>query len=301
MATRRLLITGATGKQGGAVLDSLLSRSSGASTPIELLAVTRNIDSARAKHIASKPNVTLVQSETVNPTGIFSKAGSVDSVFLASVAVPFEPGAEEEQALPTIDASIAHGVKHIVYTSIDRGGPAASNILPTQVGHFAAKYRIEQYLKEKASKSGVTWTILQPAAYIENISPDLNGKAFASMWAGLGDKPLQMVSVKDIGHFGALALLEPEKYKGQTVSIAGDELTFKEACAVFKETMGYDMPQTYSFVGSMIRFLIKDAREMMAWLATVGYQVDIPTVRESYAGLRNFATYLKESSGFKAR
>jgi len=298
MAARRFLITGATGKQGGAVLNALLSQFSSLSMPIEILALTRKPDSSKAKSLASKPNVTIIQGDTTDSSAIFAKTGPVDGVFLVSVAVPWRQSAEEEQALPPIDASIAHGVKHIVYTSIDRGGEA-SNQMPTHVGNFAVKYRIEQYLKQKAAESGVTWTILRPTAFMDNLSPDFNGKAFASMWAGIGSKPLQLVSLKDIGHFGAVALLEPEKYKGQNIGLAGDELTHEEACRVFKETMGYEMPQTFGFVGAMIKFMVKEVREMMGWLETNGYKVDIPALRRSYPELQDFPTFLKESSGFK--
>jgi uncharacterized protein YbjT (DUF2867 family) len=300
MAARRFLITGATGKQGGAVLDALLSRFSSSSTPIEILALTRKPDSTKAKFLASKPNVTIIQGDTTDSSAIFAKTGPVDGVFLVSVAIPWRGSAEEEQALPPIDASIAHGVKHIVFTSIDRGG-AASDHTPTHVGHFAAKYRIEQYLKEKAAKSGVTWTILRPTAFMDNLSPDFNGKAFASMWAGIGSKPLQLVSLKDIGHFGAVALLEPEKFKDKDIGLAGDELTLEEARKVFRETMGYEMPQTFWFVGAAIKFMVKEVRDMMGWLETNGYKVDIPALRKSYPELQDFSTFLKENSGFEKK
>jgi len=300
MAARRFLVIGATGKQGGAVLDALLSRVSPSSLPIEILALTRKPDSSKAKSLASKPNVTIIQGDTADASTIFAKTGPVDGVFLVSVAIPWKASAEEKQALPPIDASIAHGVKHIVFTSIDRGG-AASDQMPTSVGHFAAKYRIEQYLKEKAAGSGTTWTILRPTAFMDNISPDFNGKVFVSMWAGIGSKPLQLVSLKDIGHFGAAALLEAEKYKGQAIGLAGDELTLDEACKVFRETMGYEMPKTFRFVGAMIKFMLKEVREMMGWLETSGYKVDIPALRKSYPGLQDFSTFLKENSGFKKK
>jgi uncharacterized protein YbjT (DUF2867 family) len=300
MAARRFLIIGATGGQGGAVLDALLSRSSPSSLPIEILALTRKPDSSKAKSLASKPNVTIIQGDTTDASAIFAKTGPVDGVFLVSTAIPWRASAEEEQALPPIDASIAHGVKHIVFTSIDRGG-AASDQTPTSVGHFAAKYRIEKYLKEKTAKSGITWTILRPTAFMDNLSPDFNGKAFASMWAGIGNKPLQLVSLKDIGHFGAVALLEAEKYKGQAIGLAGDELTLNEACNVFRETMGYEMPRTFRFVGAMIKFMLKEVREMMGWLETSGYKVDIPALRKSYPELQDFSTFLKENSGFKKK
>ena len=301
MAARRFLITGATGKQGGAVVDALLSRISASSTPIEILALTRNQDSSRAKFLASKPNITIIQGDTRDSSAVFAKTGPVDGVFVVSVPNPFNGSAEEEQALPPIDASIKHGVKHIVFTSIDRGGPESEDAPTGEVRNFAAKYRIEQHLKQQAAKSGATWTILRPTAFMDNISPEFAGKIFVSIWAGMGNKPVQMVSLKDVGHFGAAALLEPEKYGGQAIGLAGDQLTLEETCKIFKETMGYEMPQTFGFVGAALRFMIKDVKEMTEWSKKYGYKVDIPALRKSYPQLQDFQMFLKESSSFEKK
>jgi uncharacterized protein YbjT (DUF2867 family) len=299
MAARRILITGATGKQGGAVLNALLSLSDRSSTTLEILALTRKPDSAKAKLLASKPNITVIQGQPSDAAAVFAKTGRVDSIFLVSVPGPFRSGAEEEQAIPSIDMGIAHGVKHIVYTSIDRGGPVASEFAPTGVRNFAAKYRIEKYLKDKASKSGVSWTILRPVAFMEMISPGLMGRIWTTVLAGVEtSKPLQMVSLRDVGYFGAAALLEPDRYSGQAIGIAGDELSLNQARKVFQETFGYKLPETYGFVRRLLRFMFQDVREMTDWVARVGYKVDIPTLKATYHDLRDFSTYLHEDSGF---
>jgi len=297
MTTRKFLIVGATGKQGGAVVDALLATSSTSATPFEILAVTRNPESSKAKSLASHTNVTVIQGDVTDPEAIFTKAGSVDGVF--SVTTPGKEGAEEEQAHGLIDASIAHGVKHFVYTSVDRGGPGVTERSPTNIPHFASKHRIEEYLKEKAAKSDMGWTLLRPVAFMDNLTPDFMGKGFASMWAQVGDKPLQLVSTKDIGHFGAVALLEPDKYRGQAIGIAGDELSFDEACKVFKTTTGKEMPQTFWFVGTGLKWAMKELGIMFEWFKTDGYGIDIQALRKQYPESQDFKKWLKESSGFR--
>jgi uncharacterized protein YbjT (DUF2867 family) len=73
MAARRILITGATGKQGGAVLNALLSLSDRSSTTLEILALTRKPDSAKAKLLASKPNITVIQGQPSDAAAVFAK------------------------------------------------------------------------------------------------------------------------------------------------------------------------------------------------------------------------------------
>jgi uncharacterized protein YbjT (DUF2867 family) len=144
MAALRILVVGATGKQGGAVVDALLAHSQ--THKFRILALTRAPDSPRAKFLAKNPIVEIVQGDPTNPAAIFTRASPIDAVFC--VTVHGKEGAEEAQASGLIDASIVHGVKHFVFTSADRGGAAVSDVTPTKVPHIASKYRIEEYLKK---------------------------------------------------------------------------------------------------------------------------------------------------------
>ncbi|KAG4433140.1 hypothetical protein IFR05_011382 [Cadophora sp. M221] len=297
MDHRRFLVIGATGKQGGAVLDNLLASISAQSH--QILALTRNAETARAKLLASNPNVILVRGDLSHIEAIFEKAGPIDGVYC--VSVPGKSRVEESQAKSLIDASIAHGVKHFVFASVDRGGPKLSNETPTSVPHFASKHRIEAYLKERtgSAQSSMKWTILRPVVFMENLSPDFLGKTFAAMWAGLGTTSLQLVAIKDIGHFGAAALIEPEKYQGREIGIAGDELTYEEASKIFQQTMGFAMPTVFSFLGAGIQLMVKELRTMFSWFKMDGYKVDIEALRMEYPELQDFRTWLEKSSKFE--
>ena len=68
---------------------------------------------------------------------------------------------------------------------------------------------------------------------MDMLTTDIHGKGFGRLWCGLEDKPLQIVSTRDIGHFGAMALLKPEEYDEKAVGIAGDGLTFEQASEIF--------------------------------------------------------------------
>jgi len=220
----------------------------------------------------------------------------VDSVFC--VTVHGKPGFEENQAATLIDASVVHGVNHFVFTSADRGGADLSETTPTNVPHIATKYHIEKYLKERTAGTQMGWTILRPVTFFENLTPDFAGKGFAKMWEQVGEKGVQMVSVKDIGFFAAKALLNPEAYKGKCVGIAGDELNFEEAQRQFKEVIGKDMPQTFCVVGKVLRTAMSDIGAMFRWFEKEGFNVDIEEARREYPGIKDFKTWLREDSGF---
>jgi uncharacterized protein YbjT (DUF2867 family) len=291
MSTQKVLITGATGKQGAAVIDALIA----SKAPFQILALTR--DASKAQSLASKANVTVVEGNSANPASIFESHKPIYGVFC--VTVPGKEGAEEAQAKPLIDESIKNGVEHFVFTSVDRGGPGKSEKNPTNIPHFASKHRIEEYLKEKSGNgSKMSYTILRPVAFMDNLDPtSFSGKGFASLWAGMGDKPLQLISVHDIGLFGARAFTDPS-FKGRALGLAGDELTLAQGKKVFKDTMGYDMPETWGFVGSAIKFMITEVGTMFNWFRDEGYGVDIPALRKEEPRLQDFSKWLKESSKF---
>lgn len=297
MATRKYLVIGATGKQGGSVVSSLLSASPSMKFPIHIFALTRNAASPRAQSLAANPNISIIVGDPSLPETIFSQIGSgIDGVFC--MTVPGQKASEEDQARALIDASVKYRVNHFVFTSGDRGGPGKSDVTSTNVPNLKAKYEIEVYLKSQA-EGRMGWTILRPATFMDMLSTDIHGKGFGRLWNGLGDKKLQIVSTRDIGHFGAEALLKSEEYDSRAVSIAGDELSFEEASKIFKEETGHEMPLAPCLVGSGLKLLVGDLGAMFGWLGTDGYGVDIKGLRKEYPELQTFRQWLQESSGWR--
>jgi uncharacterized protein YbjT (DUF2867 family) len=295
MSTKNYLIVGATGKQGGGVIESLLKNPS---TPFHIFALTRNAESARAKSLATIPNVSVIVGDPAAPESIFSELPkSLDGVFC--MTVPGGKISEEDQAKPLIDACIKHRVKHFVFTSGDRGGAEISHTNPTPVPNLQSKHYIELYLKEQA-EGRMTWTILRPTTFMEMLTGDIHGKGFGRLWADMGRKPLQLVSTKDIGHFGALALLEQDEYKGKAIGIAGDELTFDEASKIFKETTNNEMPLAPCIVGKGLKWAVGDLGPMFKWLETDGFKVDIQGARKQYPELQTFQQWLRDNSEWRS-
>jgi uncharacterized protein YbjT (DUF2867 family) len=306
----RILVTGATGKQGGSLINSLLSSPS--ATSLNIFAVTRNASSPASLALAAR-KITLIEGDiATSSASIFSKVNDVtkgqplDAAFLVTVPTPPKPfgpkpPSEEEQALPFIDAAAASGVKHLVFTSVDRG--VNSDTDPTVIPHFAAKYRIEEYLKKKSKDSTLpgggnpTWTILRPVAFMDNFTNDFMGRTFASMWGSLGSKPLQLIATSDIGKFAARAVLDPTKYAGKAIPLAGDDLTLEGGKKVFKETLGTDMPVGYGFIGGLVKYMVTEVGVMFNWFATDGYTADVAWCRSE--GALSFGEWLKTESQFK--
>ncbi|OIW22756.1 NAD(P)-binding protein [Coniochaeta ligniaria NRRL 30616] len=284
---KTILVTGATGKQGGALIDSILASKSAPS--FHLIAVTRDATSTRARHLATRPGVSVIQGDLSRPAALFEAA-----------ARPIW-GVYSHQGKALVDAAAAHGVRRFVYSSGDRGGPERSAVDPTDVRNFAAKFRVEKHLEAAAareSERGMTFSILRPVTFFENLGGDLHGRGFARMWEQMGDKKLQFVSTADIGWFAAQRFLDPERYRNDAVTLVGDELAQAEAEVIFREVTGLSMPMAPCLIGSAVKFVQKGTvGDMFRWFEKSGYGGSVEECRAVYPQMKDFRGWLEENKG----
>ncbi|KAK4120110.1 nucleoside-diphosphate-sugar epimerase family protein [Parathielavia appendiculata] len=296
---RAILVTGATGKQGGALIKVLLAENSG----FQILAVTRNSNSPSAQRLAAKSSdITLVQGDFDDTEAMFKAAEQSTShpiwgAFSVQVPAFNKNGAaiEQRQGQAFVDSAIKHGVKYFVYTSVDRHGDSSIKN-PTNVPHFASKHHIEQHLISKAKGTDMAWTILRPVAFMENFAPGLVGKVFPSAWKVMvKSRPLQLVATDDIGVFAAKSFLQPDRFKGQSISLAGDELTFDEMVKVFKQTTGAEPPRTWNWVAKLMLSISEEMGTMYTFFENEGYAANIPELRKVHPELKGLGRWLKET------
>ncbi|KAF2797335.1 NAD(P)-binding protein [Melanomma pulvis-pyrius CBS 109.77] len=299
--SKTILVTGSTGRQGGAVIKALQA------FDFEILALTRNTSSPSAqKLIGSNPNIKLLQGDLDNASSIFKDAKYVTSnpiwgVFSVQgkVAGP-DKSIEETQGKALIDAALSAEVQFFVYSSVDRGG-ARSSSNPTPVPHWITKHNIEKYLEHQAAGSNMKYTVLRPTAFMEGITDDFQGKAMASAWnTALKDKPMQLVSTKDIGWFAANAFQHPDEFAGRYLSLAGAEITFQQANDIFKAKFGRDMPTTFGVVSHLLLHMVKDISVLFKYLKQEGTGADIEELRRINPDLTDFGSWLDTESPFRS-
>lgn len=262
---RTVLITGATGQQGGATARALDGKG------FRLRAMTRKPDSDAAKALASR-GVDIVKGDLDDEASLKAALDGAWGVF--AVQNTWEAGVEGEEAQGTRLAKAARdaGVQHYVYTSVgsaDRG---------TGIPHFENKFRVENTIRSLKFPSHV---ILRPVFFMENLPSPwfLNGDALVTAM-----KPttvLQMIAVADIGRHAARAFTEADALAGQEIDLAGDAVTMPDAA----KTLGDALGRPIAFVRIPIEEVRKNSEDfalMLEWFDRVGYDVDIPALaRES--------------------
>ncbi|KAM0227879.1 hypothetical protein ACHAPO_011168 [Fusarium lateritium] len=300
--SRTVLVLGATGNQGGAVIDNLLQ----SEASFTILAVTRDPSSSTAQRLAQKsPEIKPIQGDLDNPSAIFENAKAVVSepvwgVYFVQnpLASQQTPEQELEQAKKFIDECINRKVEVFVYGSVDRGGNRSFNNR-TPVPHFASKYDIEHYVAEKAPSANMNWTFLRPTGFMDNYKPGFQSKLFLTCWkVAVRDKPQQLIAVSDIGYFAAQAFTSPERFKNQAISLAGDELTFDQVAKLFEKTTGQDAPVTFGIVARLMLFFVKGIGAMFKWMQDEGFCANVQELRASHPNMVTFETYLETQSEY---
>jgi uncharacterized protein YbjT (DUF2867 family) len=263
--SRTILITGATGQQGGATLHNLLG------TGFNLRALTRKPDSEKARALASA-GVEVVQGDLNDVDSLARALADVWGVY--AVQNTWEAGVtlEEEQGKRLAELSRAGGVEHFVYASV---GSAHRD---TGIPHFDNKSRVEDTIRALGFPSTV---IVRPVFFMENLlSPGfMSGD---TLHAALEPTTrLQMIAVEDVGLFGAMAFTHAERLKGRELDIAGDAVTMPEAAATLSEVLG----RSISFVQVPIEEVRKHSEDlalMLDWFNRVGYDADIAGLEHEF-------------------
>lgn len=267
MTTKTVLVTGATGKQGGAVAMALLAHGH------RVRALTRRPDSdaaARLRALGAEP----VAGDLADAASLAKAMEGADAVF--GMSTFFEAGVDAEvvQGTTLAEAAKAAGVGHLVFTSV------ASADRATGIPHFDSKHRVEQRIREL----DVPHTIVAPVYFLENLY-------FPQMLDGLRNgvyaqplppgRKLQQVAVADIGHFGALAIEQRERFLGKRIELASVEVTGEEMAAALGKALGREVKYLELPLDGL-RAMSEEMAVMYEWFDKVGYHADIEALRRDY-------------------
>jgi len=269
MAEKLILITGATGKQGGATLRHLAKRGG-----FKLRAMTRKPESEAARAVATL-GAEVVAGDLDDDASLARALEGAWGVY--AVQNTWEAGVEKEEVEGKRIAKLARekGVQRYVYASV---GSAHKK---TGIPHFDNKFRIEETVKAAGFPS---YAIIRPVFFMENLlTPNsLSGDKLVS--ALRPETKLQMIAADDIGKFGARAFSDADQMKNVELDIAGDAATMPEAAAVVSEIVGRTV--TYQPIPiAAVRQQSEDVALMLEWFDSTGYSADIASLERRF-GIR---------------
>lgn len=276
----RVLVTGATGKQGGAVARQLNDRGH------QVVALVRQPDAERACTLAAA-GIELAAGDLTDPEALRKAASGAAAIF--GISVPFGPGGpgqEVGQGQLLVDVAADLGL-HLVFSSV-RG---ADRIITSGVAHASSKQLIERYLHDRP----VTATVLGPTYFMENALNvgfnRLNQGIFAMPLSAA--KRLDQTTVLDIAALAVYAFEHPDQLAGQRIDLASDSLSGAQVASILSQVLGRTIPYQQLPIDQVRRWAGNDIATMFERFEANEDYVDITSLRRRFPDIHwhNFASW----------
>lgn len=239
-----ILVTGATGAQGGAVAAELLDGG------FSVRVLTRNTQSPLAQALAGR-GAHVTQGDLGDTASIARALHGVHGVF--SVQVPDMSGNDDERrhGFNLVNEARKAGVRHFVHTSVAEAGNH------THFPRWGSAYWLEKYWTDKwdieqaVHNAGFAhWTVLKPAFMMDNFALPKAKFMFPQLREGsiltalLPETRMQLIAAGDVGAFARAAFERPDTFDRKSVDLAAEALTMDEVAATLSRVTGRHVQAT---------------------------------------------------------
>jgi len=281
MATS-VLVTGATGNQGGSVVEHLLE-----GNEFDVYGLTRDTSGDRAQELAEQ-GVTMVEGDLNDKASLEPHVAEVDAVF--AVTNFWTEGYEQQvqQGKNIAEVASEAGVDQFVFSGV------GSHERDTGVPHFDSADEIDQF----AQGLDLPLTVLQPVFFFQNFeafAEDVveDGQIALPLEEGVS---LQMIDVDDVGRAAAVAFATPDEYVGEHVELAGDERTLAETAEILSKITGQDVEPVHVPIEDAYESFGEEFTVMCEWFNEVGYSADIDGLEARFGfDFTRLPEYLREN------
>lgn len=292
-----ILVTGATGSQGGAVAEALLKKGNTVRVIIRKsslnLAASQKLKNAGAEiRVADLDDKKSIERALENVYGLFSVQAMSDGT-----------DSERRHADILMESAVKANVQHLVHVSVSQLGNY-ENFPGWGENRWNESYWTDKkYAEEKVKNSGFKhWTVLRPTFLMDNFTQPKVDFMYPGLDSGKimvifnKDKKLQFVDVADIGEFAAAAFNTVEKFDRQIIELAGDELTIDEISDQIAKITGKPINVEHiSEAEGITNGMVWPYANYQEWANVVGYNVDINALKSFEIPLTSFAEFLEKN------
>ncbi|WNG38638.1 NAD(P)H-binding protein [Archangium violaceum] len=236
-----VLVTAATGRQGGATARALLAEGS---TPVRVM--VRDPEAPNAKALAAA-GAEVVVGDLDEPASLRAACAGARAVFSMQSPIFSATGVdhskEVQQGRNLVEAALAEGVETFVHTATSGVGDHRS-VEGWAEGRWKSH---EVYWENKLATCDLVrnagfkhWTLILPATFMDH--PMLDPAGFLDDGRLLTviktDRPIPLVAPEDIGKAAAAAINDPTKFHGVTLQLASDLLTLPQIAEILSRLDG---------------------------------------------------------------
>lgn len=242
-----ILVTGGTGRQGGATARSLLAQN------IPVQALVRNPDAPGAVSLRDLGARLVVGDldDAASLRKVVAGAGAVFSVQNPDFA-NLTSDTERVRAQNLIEAAVDEGVRHFVQTTVTGAGEHYRNAKDwlanrEELTSMAQKGHIEDLVRNAGFPY---WTILKPGFFMENIPYILKDDVLATAYDPV--TPVPVIASDDIGAVAAATFQDREKFNRVSIELSGDVLTLPEVAAILSAAWDRNIQSSHKSAAEMI-------------------------------------------------
>ncbi|MBW4698315.1 MAG: NmrA/HSCARG family protein [Aphanocapsa lilacina HA4352-LM1] len=273
-----ILVTGATGNQGGAVARHLLSRAK-----FKVRALVRDPNKPAAQSLR-QAGAELVEGDFSDRASLGRALQGISGVFSVQ---DFQDGLETEitQGKMLVDAAKAAGVQHFVYSSV---GSAERN---TGIPHFDSKFQVEEYIRA----SDLPYTILRPVFFFYNYNsmrPMIENETLPQPLSPT--TKLQQLCEEDYGEMVAAVFERPAEFLSRAIEVASVEMTMPEIAAAFNHVLGKNIEYKPIPFEAFQQQAGEEMTIMYRWFEDVGYAADLAELKRVFFEPTDFESYLRD-------
>ena len=290
-----ILVTGATGAQGGAVAKALLKNGN----TVRIIAREASRHSKAAEEM-EKAGAKIVIADMEDQVSLEAALKGVYALFSVQ---DMDNGTDSERRHATnlLVAAFKAGVQHVVHASVNQTG----NYLQFRNwDKWNKKYWLDKQFGEDTLRNAgfKYWTILRPVFFMDNfitpkvafMFPNLVKGEIVTAWDS--NAKLQLIAVDDTGAFAAAAFNNPEKFNKQVIDLVGDELTIGEiAESITKVTGKNSYVNQVNEAEATQKGIHPGFANAQIWNNEVGYNADIQALNGYGLQVTNFNQYLEKN------
>lgn len=278
MAIQRplILVTGATGAQGGAAARELLE------TGWRVRIFTRDPDGPAAQALICS-GAEVAAGDLDDAASLATALQGVHGVF--SVQVPDARGTDSERrhGFALVELARAAGVDHFVHTSVCEAGKHTA--FPRwESGYWWQKYWTDKWDVEEAVRTaGFThWTVLKPAFMMDNFAQPKARHMFPHLQQGTiltalePTTRMQLIAAADVGALARAAFAAPTTFSHKNIDLAAEALTMDEVAATLAQVLGKPVSaRSVNPAQAIEAGLFHGWVRSQEWTNAVGYRADI--------------------------
>ena len=291
-AEELILVTGATGKQGGGVARALLAHGR------RVRILTRNPAGSAARAL-TQLGAEIAIGDMGDPSSVEAAMQSTTGVFSMQPIDGRFDGTEQRFANALIQAAAKAKVRHFVHSSV-----AATN-RHTRFPRWGTGYWTEQYwidkwnIEESVRHSSLpSWTILRPSFVMSNFAQPTASFMFPHLKEGKiisafkADTRLDLVAPEDIGAFARAAFDDPAKFNRQNIDLAAESLTMSEIADALRAATHKNVVAVHVSPGDAVKAgLFSGWVNSQEWSNEEGYRVNVEAVKAYGLPLTSFAQW----------